>query len=434
MTSAGPELHASALPIQGPPGSSVLLPNLPPARWHGLPWGPPSESTLSAGAEPAVERLRSRHPMLDAVIDEIDGRRIRIGKHWLADLASCNYLGFDLDPEILDAVDGAVRRWGTHPSWSRLLGSPRLYEEIETELTELLQAPDTLLMPTITHISTSAIPLLAGRGTVFLDGRAHKTIYDGCHIARGNGARLRRFASGDADQLEDQLRAAPSGQPRLICMDGVNSMTGNIPDLSTFARLAREYDAVLYVDDAHGFGVIGERSPDEGSPYGARGNSVVRHVGEGYDNVILVGGFSKAYSSLLAFLALPTALKEYCKVAAAPYLYSGPSPTASLATVLAGFRVNASRGEALRADLHRKTGRVLGAVRQAGPGHSEPVRPADHRAPARARRGHRRCRPVPLPAWYLPHPRHLPAGAAVGGRRAYSADRRQHRRRDRPPH
>ena len=90
--------------------------------------------------------------------------------------------------------------------------------------------------------------------------------------------------------------------PRLICVDGVNSMTGNAVDLPAFARLARAYDALLYVDDAHGFGVIGERSDDELSPYGNRGNSIVRHTGETYDNVVLVSGLSKAYSSLAAFL------------------------------------------------------------------------------------------------------------------------------------
>jgi 7-keto-8-aminopelargonate synthetase-like enzyme len=151
-----------------------------------------------------------------------------------------------------------------------------------------------------------------------------------------------------------------------VCIDGVNSMTGNAPDLAAFARVARRNGALLYVDDAHGFGIVGERSPEETTPYGIRGNSIVRHQGETYDNVVLVGGFSKAYSSLLAFLALPTSLKNHLKVAAAPYLYSGPSPTASLATVLAGFRVNATRGEQIRRDLYRKTARVLDVVHSLG--------------------------------------------------------------------
>ena len=148
-------------------------------------------------------------------------------------------------------------------------------------------------------------------------------------------------------------------------MDGVNSMTGNAPDIREFARLARRYDALLYVDDAHGFGVIGERA-SESSPYGLRGNSVIRYCDESYDGIVLVAGFSKSYSSLAAFVACPTELKELLKTAAPPYLYSGPSPTASLATVLAGFEVNEARGDAIRTDLWRKTDRILQTLDRLG--------------------------------------------------------------------
>ena len=88
---------------------------------------------------------------------------------------------------------------------------------------------------------------------------------------------MKRFRFEDPDDLE-QLLQQDRSTTRLICMDGVNSMTGNAPDLNEFARIARRYDAMLYVDDAHGFGVIGERAPDESSPYGMRGNSVVRYL------------------------------------------------------------------------------------------------------------------------------------------------------------
>jgi len=312
-----------------------------------------------------LARLQATNPMLDAVIDEVDGRRIRVGDHWLSDFASCNYLGFDLDPEIMASIMEPVLRWGTHPSWSRLLGSPVLYEQIESRLTDLLGSPDSLLLPTITHIHMSVIPVLAGGGTIFLDRRAHKTIYDGTKIASSNGARVKRYEHDDLGHLEELLNNAPGGS-RLICMDGVNSMTGNAPDLRAFADLARRHDALLYVDDAHGFGVIGERSPDEPCDWGSRGNSIVQHFGESYDNVILVGGFSKAYSSLLAFIALPTRVKNVLKIAAAPYLYSGPSPVASLATVLAGLEVNARRGDEIRRELHVKTHRVLDRLDQLG--------------------------------------------------------------------
>jgi len=312
-----------------------------------------------------LARLQCSHRMLDAVIDEIDGRYIRIGDQWLTDYASCNYLGLDLDQEIIAAIPEYLARWGTHPSWSRLLGSPILYEQIESELTALLGAPDTLLLPTITHIHMSVLPVLAGAGTIFMDARAHKTIYDGAATAQSRGASVVRFAHDDLDQLESAL-TGDWRRPGVICIDGVNSMTGNAPNLARLAELARDHDLLLYVDDAHGFGVIGERSPSESCGYGVSGNSIVAHLDESYDNIILVGGFSKAYSSLLAFVACPPEIKRMLKTAAPPYLYSGPSPVASLATALEGLRVNAMRGEELRGDLHRLTARVLGRLDELG--------------------------------------------------------------------
>jgi 8-amino-7-oxononanoate synthase len=305
-----------------------------------------------------LAELERSNPMTDAVVEEIDGRMIRVGDRWLADFASCNYLGFDLEREIIDAIPAYVERWGTHPSWSRLLGSPVLYTEIEERLTALLGAEDTLVLPTITLIHMSVIPVLAGSGTIYVESRAHKTIYEGCQLAGARGATVKRFEFEDADDLERLLKEG-GPLPRLICVDGVNSMTGNALDLSQFARLAREHDALLYVDDAHGFGVIGERGGDELSPYGNRGNSIVKYAGETYDHVVLVAGLSKAYSSLAAFLTCPPELKRLLKTAAPPYLYSGPSPVASLATVLAGLEVNERRGDAVRASLWRKTATVL---------------------------------------------------------------------------
>src|SRR5215211_4738897 len=312
-----------------------------------------------------LEDLFAHHHLLDATIEEIDGRRIRVGERWLIDFASCNYLGLDLDREVIEAIPAYLDQWGTHRSWSRMLGSPALYRQIEGRLTELLGAPDSLLLPTLTHIHASVIPVLASDGTVFVDARAHKTIWDGCVAAGAHGATVVRFAHDDPEALGRLLRRHPKA-PRLVCMDGVNSMTGNPPRLPEFLALARANDALLYVDDAHGFGVIGERSRSETSPYGRRGNGVVRHLGESYDHVVLTGGFSKAYSSLLAFVTCPSELKRLLKVTAPPYLYSGPSPVASLASVLLGLEVNAGRGDELRAMLYGKTRRVLDHLEKLG--------------------------------------------------------------------
>src|SRR6266508_1082935 len=316
-----------------------------PSGWLGR-W-------LAACAD--LQELFAHHQLLDAVIEEVAGRRIRVDGRWLVDFASCNYLGLDLDAEVIAAIPGYLQRWGTHPSWSRMLGSPALYQQIETRLTGLLGAEDSLLLPTLTHIHAAVIPILADQGTIFVDARAHKTIWDGCVVARAHGATVVRFPHHDPQTLEELLRRHLK-QPRLVCMDGVNSMTGNPPDLPAFTAVARAHDALLYLDDAHGFGVIGQRTREEPSPYGRRGNGVVRHLGETYEHIVLTAGFSKAYSSLLAFVACPPALKRLLKVAAPPYLYSGPSPIASLASALVGLQINDARGDQLRAILYQRTG------------------------------------------------------------------------------
>jgi 8-amino-7-oxononanoate synthase len=231
-------------------------------------------------------------PLLDAIIEEVDGRRIRVGERWLIDFASCNYLGLDLDREVIEAI----------PAY-------------------------------LTHIHASVIPVLASDGTVFVDSRAHKTIWDGCVAARAHGATVVRYAHDDPEALERALHRHPRA-PRLVCMDGVNSMTGNPPQLPALLALARANDALLYVDDAHGFGVVGERDRLETSGYGRRGNGVVRHLGECYDHVVLTGGFSKAYSSL--------------------------------ASVLVGLQVNEARGDELRTVLWARTRRILDHLEKLG--------------------------------------------------------------------
>ena len=111
-----------------------------------------------------VARLVEEHPLVDVAVDRVDGRQVRIGGRWLADFASCNYLGFDLDPEILAGVPGFLADWGTHPSWSRALASPALYRRVEEEVAELLGVEDVLTFPTLTHTHSGVLPALAGSG------------------------------------------------------------------------------------------------------------------------------------------------------------------------------------------------------------------------------------------------------------------------------
>ena len=159
-----------------------------------------------------------------------------------------------------------------------------------------------------------------------------------------------------------------------------------------------------------------------------RGNSIVRYCGESYDRIVLVGGFSKSYSSLAAFVACPTELKNLLKTAAPPYLYSGPSPIASLATVLAGLR--RQRGPRRRDPRRPLAKDRPGAPvpRSAGRPHAESFRLPDHRGSARAPRGHRRGGTLPLRSRRLRDPRRLPARAEERGRVPDPGHGGQHRR------
>jgi 8-amino-7-oxononanoate synthase len=130
-------------------------------------------------------------------------------------------------------------------------------------------------------------------------------------------------------------------------------------------EIAKKHDAVIYVDDAHGFGVVGE-NPDEAHPLGYKGNGIVKHYGLGYDNIVYVGGCSKAYSSLAAFVACSTEMKIFLQAFATPYDLSGPCPTASLATLYKGLEINEKRGEAYRSKLWNLTKKAIDGLRNLG--------------------------------------------------------------------
>jgi 8-amino-7-oxononanoate synthase len=300
---------------------------------------------------------------LDAVIDEIDGRMIRVGSRWLADFASGNYIGFEMESEIAEAVPDYLQRWGTQTGRSRQLATPRLYEEIEERLTALLRAEDALVLPGRANVHAAVMPRLVGSGTILLDRRANASLERGCAVAASHGATVIKFDHDDIGQLT-QLLATHRRQTRMICLDGIHAMTGSAPDLGSLAMLARVHDALLYIDDTDSFGVLGERTPDELCCYGSRGNSIVRHFGESYGNIALAGGFTSANSSLLSFVVVATRLKGTLMSAAGSALHSGSAPVASLARVLEGLGVNQRRGEELRLELNRTARRVLGVLRE----------------------------------------------------------------------
>lgn len=305
-------------------------------------------------------------PMFDADALEINNRMIRFGDHWVADFASCNYLGFDLNKDIIQSVTPALEKWGVHPSWCRLVASPSLYSEAERKLSQLIGSEDVLMLPTVTLISMGVIPALMGKdGVMFIDKSAHMTMYEAAKMARDSGSILKNFSHRDYETLEKGLIEHKDNPKKLILLDGAYSMTGNYVNAPELVKLAKKYNAILYIDDAHGFGVVGE-NPDDNLPYGYKGNGVVRHFDLDYENILYVGGLSKAYSSLAAFIACSKKMKAFLKAYATPYDLSGPCPTASLQSVLTGLEVNSNQGDEIRKRLYGLTKQAVDGLRGLG--------------------------------------------------------------------
>jgi acyl transferase domain-containing protein/7-keto-8-aminopelargonate synthetase-like enzyme/acyl carrier protein len=314
-----------------------------------------------------LERTR-QIPQVFATAEDQRGRQVLIGGRWRCDFASCNYLGFDLEPEIQSAIRTAAERWGTHPSWTRAVASPALYPELERELAEFVGAPDTLVFPSISLLHLGVLPALAGyNGVILKDAAAHHSIMEACLRAQADGTEWHDFRHNDVDDLANKLAGCDPARTKIIATDGAYSMGSPNPPLAEYARLARQYNATVYVDDAHGFGIFGA-NPDPALPYGYGGMGIVRHLGLDYerDRIILVAGLSKAFSSYAAFVTCPDERTRMLFQSSGPYVFSGPTAIACLATALAGLRLNRQDGDRRRRHIHHLTKRLVQAAVEIG--------------------------------------------------------------------
>lgn len=330
--------------------------------------GANSGALSSAGDLEKAYQLIIQIPQAFVTAEKQQGRRILAGGRWRYDFASCNYLGLDFHPEVMAAIPPAIAEWGVHPSWTRAVASPRLYDDLERELAAFVGAPTTLVFPSISLLHAGVLPSLAGYdGVILKDTEAHHTIHEGCLRAQVNGAEWVNFPHSDIDDLAKKLARYRSSRTKIIATDGVYSMGSSHPPLLEYARLAKEYNALVYVDDAHGFGIIGEQ-PDAELPYGHRGNGMVRHFGLDYvaDRIVYVAGMSKAFSSYAAFVTCFDEKMKWSLQGSGPFIFSGPTCIASLASALAGLRVNSREGDEHRRKVYRLTRRFVTAVRDLG--------------------------------------------------------------------
>jgi glycine C-acetyltransferase len=285
---------------------------------------------------------------------EQSGRVILDGRSVLL-LCSNNYLGFANHPALKEAAIWGVERYGVSSGASRLVsGNMELHEMLEARIAAFKGTEAALVFNSGYAANTGIIPVLAGKGDViFSDRLNHASIVDGCLLSR---ARLVRYPHNDMAALRRLLdETSPSGR-RLIVVDGVFSMDGDLAPLRELVALKREYDALLMVDDAHGTGVLGK---------GGRGSAELCGVMAEID--IQMGTFGKALGSFGAYAASSREIADMLINRSRSFIFSTSLPPAVLATSLAALDlVDSPEGAELRERLTRNANLFRGALQAAG--------------------------------------------------------------------
>ena len=279
----------------------------------------------------------------DLAVDEIGpDREIRIQGRWVTNFGSDSFLGLDRDRRVIKAIRLGLDRWGSHNGTSRAFTSVRSNVEAEEKLADWLGVEAALIYPSVTLANQGAIPGLTGRkDAIVMDELAHNSIQEGAKLAQAGGTRVSTFAHNSPDDLERTLRKLQPYRLALICIDGVYSMSGVIPPMAAFNEIARRRDAVLYVDDAHGTGVLGKQ-----------GRGTVLEAMGSYENTLVVGSLSKAFSCAGGFIGCTGTLKKLLKMRSNSYIFGGPVVPAYLDAIIRVLEILQSREyDILRARL-----------------------------------------------------------------------------------
>jgi 8-amino-7-oxononanoate synthase len=239
---------------------------------------------------------------------------------------SNNYLGLTTDPRVQQAAIEAIQQFGTSCTGSRFLnGTLELHEQLEHELAEWLGKEAALVFSTGMQTNLGTISALVSRGDiVVLDKDDHASIVDGARLAWGE---TRRFRHNDMADLERVLSSIPDDKGKLLAVDGLFSMGGDLAPLPEIVALCKKYNTRLMVDDAHSIGVMG----------GGRGTAAQFGVTEQVD--LIMSTFSKSFASLGGFVAGDEPVIHYIKHHARSLIFSASIPAPNAAAALAALRI-----------------------------------------------------------------------------------------------
>jgi 8-amino-7-oxononanoate synthase len=268
----------------------------------------------------------------------INGRKVLM-------LGSNSYLGLTDHPKVKEAAIAAVHKYGTGCAGSRFLnGTLDIHLELEQALARLVNKEAVLLYSTGFQVNLGVISSLVGKGEyVLADKCDHASIIEGCQHSLGH---FLRFAHKDMAALESRLQQIDPAAGKLIVVDGVFSMEGDIIQLPELCRLAAQYGSAVMVDDAHSIGVLGQNGAGTASHFGLT------------DQVqLIMGTFSKSLASLGGFIASDPQTIEYLKHHSRPLIFSASMSPANAAAVMAALDIMQSEPERI-AQLWRNAERL----------------------------------------------------------------------------
>jgi 8-amino-7-oxononanoate synthase len=268
-------------------------------------------------------------------------------------LGSNSYLGLTNHPKIKEAATAAVAKYGTGCAGSRFLnGTLDIHLELEAALAKLVNKEAVLLYSTGFQVNLGVISALVGKGEYVVGDKSnHASIVEGCLLAQG---KFFRFPHKDLVALESRLQQLEPEAGKLVVVDGVFSMEGDIIQLPQLCRIAKKYGAAVMVDDAHAIGVLGKQ-----------GAGTASHFGLTEQVELIMGTFSKSLASLGGFIGSDAATIDFLKHHSRPLIFSASMSPANVAAVLAALEIMQNEPERI-AQLWKNTQRMKQGLTRLG--------------------------------------------------------------------